>query len=151
MNAVSPDIVVMSPEGEYLIVVEVKVNRSQNAIRQIKQTMASTGCSTGLLVAGEHVILLRDSLEKFNGESIYIAGEAKLPNSLLPPADGQWKGEPAIEFESQVQRWLEKLKLTTRMDNLPSDLSNLFAEPIMSLLQIGEVRAAHPRWSKIAK
>ncbi len=75
MNAGSPDIVVMSPEGEYLIVVEVKVDdrsvRNQNAIHQIKQIMASTGCSTGLLVAGENVILLRDSLEKFNGESIY--------------------------------------------------------------------------------
>ncbi len=155
MNAGSPDIVVMSPEGEYLIVVELKVDdrsvKHQHVIRQIKQIMASTGCSTGLLIAGESVILLRDSLEKFNGESIYIAGEAKLPNSLLPPADEQWKGEPAIEFESQVQRWLEKLKLTTRMDNFPSDLCNLLDESIMNLLQIGEVRAAHPRWSKIAK
>jgi len=70
---------------------------------------------------------------------------------LLPSADEQWKGNPAIEFESQVQRWLEKLKLTASMDNFPSDLRNLLSESIMSLLQIGEVRAGGPRWSKLAR
>ena len=97
------------------------------------------------------MILLRDSLEKYNGESIYVVGEAKLPDSLLPPADEQWKANPGMEFESRVQRWLEKLKLTASMEKLPNDLRNLLGEPIMSLLRIGEVRAAGPRWSKSAK
>jgi Type I restriction enzyme R protein N terminus (HSDR_N) len=148
-----PDIIVTSQEGEYLIIVEVKLKNisDQNAIEQLKRTMASIGCSVGLVVAGDRVILLRDSLEKYNGESIDVVGEAKLPDSLLPPADEQWKGNPAIEFESRVQRWLEKLKLTASMDNFPNELRNLLGESIITLLQIGEVRAGGPRWSKVAQ
>ncbi len=149
-----PDIVVTTQDGEYLMIVEVKLKHiSINArlIAQLKNDMASIGCSVGLVVAGERVILLRDSLEKYNGESIDVVGEAQLPDSLLPPADEQWKGNPSIEFESRVQRWLEKLKLTANMENFPNDLKNLLGEPIISLLRIGEVRAAGPRWSKSAK
>jgi hypothetical protein len=92
-----PDIIVTSQDGEYLMIVEVKfphISIAKSAIEQLKHTMASIGCSVGLVVAGERVILLRDSLEKYNGESIYVVGEAKLPDSLLPPADEQWKGKP---------------------------------------------------------
>jgi Type I restriction enzyme R protein N terminus (HSDR_N) len=153
MKTSQPDIIVTSQEGEYLIIVEVKLKNisDRNAIEQLKRTMASIGCSVGLVVAGDRVILLRDSLEKYNGESIDVVGEAKLPDSLLPPADEQWKGNPAIEFESRVQRWLEKLKLTASMDNFPNDLRNLLGESIITLLQIGEVRAGGPRWSKVAQ
>lgn len=154
MNTSQPDIIVSGQDGEYLMIVEVKlkdISISAQAIQQLKHTMASIGCSVGLVVAGERVILLRDSLEKYNGESIYVVGEAQLPDSLLPPADEQWKANPGMEFESRVQRWLEKLKLTASMENLPNDLRNLLGEPIMSLLRIGEVRAGGPRWSKSAK
>lgn len=149
-----PDIIVIGQDGEYLMIVEVKLKDinigTQSAIlQQFEHTMASLGCSVGLVVAGERVILLRDSLEKYNGESIDVVGEAKLPDSLLPPADEQWKGNPAIEFESRVQRWLEKLKLTGSMDNYPNDLRNLLGESIIILLRIGEVRAGGPRWSKV--
>lgn len=151
-----PDIIVIDQDGEYLMIVEVKLKDinigTQNAIiQQFKHTMASIGCSVGLVVAGDRVILLRDSLEKYNGESIDVVGEAKLPDSLLPPADEQWKGNPAIEFESRVQRWLEKLKLTGSMDNYPNDLRNLLGESIIILLRIGEVRAGGPRWSKVTQ
>ena len=124
----APDIIVTSQDGEYLMLVEVKfkhISIDKSAIEQLKHTMASIGCSVGLVVAGERVSLLRDSLEKYNGESIYVVGEAQLPDSLLPPADEQWKGNPASEFESRVQRWLVKLKLTASMDNFPNDLRKL--------------------------
>jgi bifunctional pyridoxal-dependent enzyme with beta-cystathionase and maltose regulon repressor activities len=65
MQTTQPDIVVISPDGEYLMLVEVKLNdisdRDQKVIAQLKQLMVSIGCSVGLVVAGEHLILLRAS------------------------------------------------------------------------------------------
>jgi hypothetical protein len=113
--------------------------------------MSAIGCSAGLLVAGERVILLRDSFEESNGASVHVVGEAKLPDFLLPPADEQWRGNPGLEYESRVQRWLENLKRTASIENLPDDLKALLSEPIISLLRLGEVRAAGPRWSKAVK
>ncbi len=155
MKTAHPDIVVISPDGEYLIIVEVKFNDfvalHRNNVEQLRYLMASMSCSVGLFISGEHIILLRDSLEQSNGESIGIVGEAKLPDSLLPPPDSQWKGNQGLEFESRVQRWLEELKLASSIKDLPNDLKKLFGEPIISLLRLGEVRAAGPRWSKVAK
>ncbi len=104
MKTAQPDIVVISPDGKYLMIVEVKLKdvEEQNAIQQLKRYMASIGCSVGLVVSGEHITLLRDSFEKSGGESIDVVGEARLPDSLLPPADKQWQGERALEFESRV-------------------------------------------------
>ena len=161
MQTVHPDIVVVSPDGEYLIIVEVKLSdrdtlHHQSAVSQLRHLMAATGCSVGFAVSNERISLLRDSFEKFNGESISVVGEAKLPNSLLPPSDGHKasgghkRGEHAFEFESRVQEWLETLKLTSNIEKLPNDLRALFKEPIVSLLQWGEIRAAHPRWSGVA-
>lgn len=154
MNTAHPDIVVVSPDGDYLIVVEVKTNdipsHRQSTIERLKRLMASTGCSVGLVVAGNHISLLRDSLEKSHGESISVVSEARLPDNLLPSADEQWKGKYGLEFESRVQRWLENLKQTPHLENLPSDLAELLSEPIMSLIRLGEIRAAGPRWSRVA-
>lgn len=156
MKTIQPDIVVTSPDGEYLMIVEVKLLNTKNScdrdsINQLKYIMSSLGCSVGLLIFNESIILLRDSLKKSHGESIDVVGEARLPKSLLPPADEQWKGKPGLEFESQVQRWLEELKLSSNIENLPKDLRELLRESIIDLLQLGEVRAASPRWSKVAK
>ncbi|MEI6368606.1 MAG: hypothetical protein WCO49_02675 [Nostocales cyanobacterium ELA608] len=157
-----PDIIVTSPDGEYLIIVEIKLNdvnihlnNSKNIINQLKGSMVEFGCSIGLLVAGERVIVLQDSFDDSHGSSIRVVGEAKLPSYLLPPADEQWRGNPYLdylEFESQVQRWLEKLKLQTNVDSLPDDLRNLFGGRIINLLRFGEIRAGGPRaWSKVVK
>ena len=154
METAHPDIVVTSPDGEYLIIVEIKPNNSsvadQSVIEQLRYLMASTSCSAGLAVSGEHIFLLRDSLEKPHGESIDVVGEARLPDSLLPPSDEQWQEARALEFASRVQQWLEQLKLTSNLENLPDGLRALLAEPIMSLLRFGEIRAAGPRWNKVA-
>lgn len=112
MNTVHhPDIVVVSPDGDYLIVVEVKTNDNlfhrESAIEQLKCLMASTGCSVGLAVTGNHIFLLRDSLEKSHGESIAVVSEARLPDHLLPSADEQWKGKHGLEFESRVNGGLK--------------------------------------------
>lgn len=155
MKTAQPDIVVTSPDGEYLMIVEVKLNDRgvprKNAVDQLKRLMASVGCSLGLLVSGEHVVLLRDSFERSNGESIDVVGEARLPEFLLPPSDEQWQGQQGLAFESRVQRWLEQLRLASSVENLPNDLKQLLSEPIISLLRLGEVRAAGPRWSKTAR
>lgn len=152
MNTAYPDIVVVSPDGDYLIVVEVKTNDNlrQSAIEQLKRLMAAMGCSVGLAVTGDHIFLLRDSLEKSHGESIAVVSEARLPDYLLPSADEQWRGKYGLEFESRVQRWLEKLKQAPSLENLPNDLAELLSEPVLSLIRLGEIRAAGPRWSKVA-
>jgi hypothetical protein len=148
MKTTQADIIVTSADGEYLMVVEVKLNDvKKRAYQQLRYQMASVDCAVGLLVSEDRIVLMRDSLEKYNGESISFVGEAKLPDSLLHP-DGQWK-EPA-EFELQVQRWLENLKLTASLRNLPDDLQQLFGESIINLLRLGEVRSAGPRWSRVA-
>jgi hypothetical protein len=145
MQTLQPDIFVKSPDGEYLMLVEVKLQDTRDsvnrAIESLKRSMVSFDCSLGLLVAGDRVILLRDTLEEYNGASIYIVGEAKLPTSLLPPADLPWQDGGGVEFESQVQNWLENLKLRSNVDKLPSDLKTLLGGAI-NLLQWGEVRAA---------
>jgi hypothetical protein len=156
MKTSHPDIIVTSPDGEYLMIVEVKLNdvskQRQYAMNQLQRSMIDFGCSVGLLVAGERVTVLRDSFDDSHGSSIRVVGEAKLPNYLLPPADEQWKGNPYFEFESQVQRWLEKLKLQTNVDSLPDDLRNLFGGRIINLLRFGEIRAGGARaWSKVVK
>lgn len=154
MNTAHPDIVVVGPDGEYLMIVEVKLDdsdaRRQEAIRQMKHLMASLGCSIGLVIFGKTIFLLRDSLEQSHGESIHVVGEARLPDSLLPSADEQRRAVRGLEFEARVQQWLEKLKQTTNSEVLPGDLGELLGEPIMSLLRLGEIRAAGPRWSRLA-
>jgi hypothetical protein len=155
MKTLQPDIIVTSPDGEYLMVVEAQPSNSgiltQSAVEQFKSTMTSIGCSVGLLIFGEQVILLRDSFNRASGESISVIGEAALPDALLPPADKRWQGEPAFEFEERVQRWLEKLKLSSSMESLPKDLRSLLEEQVIYLLRFGEVRSAGPRWSRAAK
>lgn len=155
MQTIQPDIIVTDSDGEYLMVVEVQLSNTdhlvQRAIAQTKRLMTAVDCSMGLVVAGDRLVLLRDSLEWANGQSIKIVGEAKLLNSLLPPADEQWRGHPHLEFESKVQRWLEDLKLASNADNLPSDLRQLFDAPVINLLRFGDIRAGGPRWRKVAR
>jgi hypothetical protein len=154
MKTFSADILVVSPDGDYLMIVEVKnadVNhQTQDAIKNLKRLMASAGCSVGLLVAGERVILLRDSFEELNGDSVYVVGEARLPDSLLPPAE-EWERNLSFGFESRVQRWLEKLQRSRSIIDLPDDLKSLFGGSVVNLLLLGEIRAAGPRWSKATK
>jgi hypothetical protein len=148
METAQSDIIVTSADGEYLMVVEVKLNGvGKQAYDQLRSQMASVDCAVGLLVSGDRIVLMRDSLEKYNGDSISIIGEAKLPDSLLHPNDGEWKGQ--LEFELQVQRWLENIKLTASLKNLPNDLQQLFGESMINLLRLGEVRSAGPRWSRV--
>ena len=89
---------------------------------------------------------MRDSLAEYDGASIYIVGEARLPLDLLPPADPQWQGQEGIEFKSRVQNWLEGLKIQANVEKLPTELRNLLNEPVIFLLNWGEIRAAGYRW-----
>jgi Type I restriction enzyme R protein N terminus (HSDR_N) len=148
MKTAQPDIIVTSPDGEYLMIIEVKASNHSvsSAVEQLKHHMTSIGCSVGLVVSGDRIVLLRDSLETSNGESIAVVGEANLPESLLPQSEAQWQSE-SIEFTSRVQQWLETLKLFP-VETLPNDVRVLLS-PIMSLFRLGEVRAAAPRWSQV--
>jgi hypothetical protein len=156
MKTSRPDIIVTSPDGEYLMIVEVTLNERNldSAVEQVKYLMGDFDCSVGLVVAGDQIVLLRDSLEKYNGASAHIVGQAKLPNFLLPPADEQWKinrTRNEFQFGLRVQRWLEQLKHNANIDNFPDDLKALLGNQIINLLSFGEVRSGGPRRSNVAK
>ncbi|MDS3859952.1 hypothetical protein RIF25_03930 [Thermosynechococcaceae cyanobacterium BACA0444] len=150
MNTAHPDIIVVSPDGEYLIVVKVKLTNGNHlqdvdALEQLKSVMASFGCSNGLLVTGNFIFILRDSFEKSHGESIYLVGKAKLPEFLLPSVGEQWQQERAMEFELRVQQWLEHLKQPSSLQMLPKDLRTLLEGHIINRLRFGDIRAARLR------
>jgi hypothetical protein len=146
-----PDIVVVSPDGEYLVIVLIKLtSRSFDSvlIDCLKHFMLSLGCANGLLICGVTVTLLRDSLEQSDGSSIQVIGEAQLPETLLPSTQNQSPTQAGWEFATKVQQWMEGLTLTTNVQKLPEDLQHLFSEPILNLLRIGEIRSGGPRWNK---
>ena len=154
MKISQPDIVLVSPDGEYLMVVEVTLSdneaNAQNAINQVRSIMASVGCSMGLVILGRRLILLRDSFESSGGDSIRIVGEAKLPDFLHVPTESSRQARNEQNFAIQIQKWLETLKTPFGANSLPKDVRELLGEPILSLFQLGELRATKPRWSQIA-
>lgn len=148
-----PDIIVVSPDGEYLMLVEIKftsrgVDQASQAIAQLKQYMVGLGCPNALLIWGETIMLLRDSFEQSDGSSIRVIGAAKLPDTLLPPTQNQSPVQAEWEFATRVQQWMEELALTTNVRQMPEDLQRLFSNPILNLLRIGEIRSGGPRWNK---
>lgn len=152
-SASNVDIIVTTPDNELLMVVEVKSysltdSQMDQAIAQLKQYMLSTACMMGLLVAAERLILLKDSFEQFDGSSITILGEARLPASLLPASEKLW-GHPSLDFEARVQAWLESLQNPLATEALPDDLQDVFNPFVLNILQSGDVRSAGPRWNKM--
>lgn len=135
------------------MLVEVKLGDlpelHQSAIKQLKHLMTLMGCTIGLVVTGTRVSLLRDSLEQPNGASIHLIGEAQLPDYLRPLVTDPTANLRAVEFTDRIQQWLESLQKDD-LSELPADLQVLLADSVMPLLQFGEIRAAGPRWSRVA-
>ncbi len=154
MISSQPDIVLVSPDGEYLMLVEIKLNDSKSQVRtgiaQLTHAMVAMGCSTGLLITGARIILLRDSLESVNGASIQKMGEARLPHELLTALERPNRQESYAEFEVRVQQWLESLKLFTDPESLPDAWGELLGGTVLGLLRLGEILVTHPRWSPVA-
>ena len=149
-----PDIIVVSPDGEYLMLVEIKmtsrsIDQASQAITQLKQYMLGLGCPNGLLIWGETIMLLQDSFEKSDGTSIQVISEAKLPGTLLLPQKSKSPTQAGWEFETRVQQWLEGLTLAANVQQLSEDLQHLFSEPILNLLRMGEIKSGGPRWSQV--
>ncbi|NEQ46051.1 MAG: type I restriction enzyme HsdR N-terminal domain-containing protein [Leptolyngbya sp. SIOISBB] len=153
MKAAHSDIIVVSPSGEYLMLVEVKlgdlVEIYQSAIEQLKYLMTLMGCAVGLAVTSTRISLLRDSLEQPNGASIHLVGEAQLPDDLRLSVTNPTANLSEVEFTDQVQQWLESLQKDD-LGELSADLKALLEDSVMPLLQFGEIRAAGPRWSRVA-
>lgn len=151
-----PDIIVTSPDGEYLMLVEIKminnsIDQTSQAIAQAKQYMVGLGCPNSLLILGERIMLLWDSFEQSDGASIQVIGEAKLPDALLSTRKSQSPVQAGWEFATQVQQWLEGLTLAENVQQLPEDLHRLFSDPILNLLRIGEIRSGGPRWGQVTE
>ncbi|MFO5439523.1 MAG: hypothetical protein ACLBM4_12885, partial [Dolichospermum sp.] len=75
-----PDIIVTSPDGEYLMIVEIKPNdvskQRQYGMNQLQRSMIDFGCSVGLLVAGERGTGLLDSFVVSHGSYSSVVGDA---------------------------------------------------------------------------
>ena len=144
----SPDIVVVNPNGEYLILVEVKLNTiTKEAEERLKKLMVSIGCSLGLLISTTHIILFRDSLRELDGQSIQTIESAQLPLNFFYLENKSDTKQRHDELESKIQQWLEKIKSSFNINDFSPELQKIL-EYISPLLQIGEVRAAHLRYLK---
>ena len=144
----SPDIVVVNPNGEYLILVEVKLNTiTKEAEERLKKLMVSMGCSIGLLISTTQIILFRDSLRELNGQSIQTIESAQLPPNFFHVENKSDTKQWHDELEAKIQQWLEKIQSSVNIDNFSPELQKIL-EYISPLLQIVEVRAAHLRYLK---
>lgn len=144
----SPDIVIVNPNGEYLILVEVKLNTiTKEAEERLKKLMFSMGCSIGLLISTTHIILFRDSLRELNGQSIQKIESAQFSPNFFHVENKSDTKQWHDELEAKIQQWLEKIQSSVNIDDFSPELQKIL-EYISPSLQIGEVRAAHLRHLK---
>src|SRR5678816_350204 len=95
------DIVVTSSTGHFDLVVQVKLSGElEFTTTQLSEYMSRVGASVGLVVGREAIRILRDTYR--SRPSIHVVGE--FPIAL---ARGLRPGTDAVEFEVQVQKWLE--------------------------------------------
>lgn len=131
------DIVVTSPTGHTDLVVEVKLAKQLDAATaQVGEYMRRIGAAVGLVVGQDRLRILR---ETYRGQpSIRVVGE--FPLEL---ARGLHPSDDPLEFEEDVQRWLEALARTGNTAEEP--LLAALREHVLPVIADGTVRAAGPR------
>lgn len=119
-----PDIIVTGPDpSDVALIVEVSLsNRSQqDSERQLKASMASLGSPVGLLVTPERLRLYRDRYLPSAEDSITEVGEFDL-NDILRFRPTRNAKADSLDFERNVQSWLEGLSAESVLSGLPPNL-----------------------------
>ena len=155
MRVQGPDIIITDSEDgyvEYLMAIEVKLTPisqqlKQEAVNNLRRYMQSMNCLSGLLVFKDRIIRV-DNLFNSQGKPL---PEAVISMSLLPPASGKWGKDEHLNFEEQVQSWLEALKYPSAFQTLSPSLQEILSEPVISFIRQGDIRAAGPRYLKAEK
>jgi hypothetical protein len=145
--AFEPDIIVTGPDGsEVALVVEVKLSsRSlENSERQLKAYMASLRSPVGLLVTPERLRLYRDRYLPSVEDSITEVGEFDV-NDILRFRPTQNTKADSLDFERNVQSWLEGLSTESGLSGLPPEFKRAAQMYIVPALTQGVVRSGHPR------
>jgi hypothetical protein len=147
-----PDILVMSPDGdEIILVAQVKVHENwlNQEEQQLKRYMFGMRCPLGMLVTPESLRLFRDTYTSYGQESIERIGEYST-RGLFDDALARYPRDDnaAIRgflLEDAVQAWLERLAAGADLSELPPDLKNAMEDHVLPALVYGDVRAAGPR------
>lgn len=139
--AFEPDIIIKSPDGGRLMVIEAKVamNDLPRTEEGLKGYMVAMQYPFGLLITPEKGWVYRDSYFSLYPASVQQVEE--LDSTQI------WRQDPPrepLKFEAFVQRWIEDLA-DFPTQSLPPQLKNIVERYILPAIAAGEVKAAHPR------
>jgi hypothetical protein len=139
----SPDIVVTEPGSSHvLLIVEAKTTQSASSSEDnLKRYMWEMSCPVGLFASPRSIVLYRNSFTGYTGDSIRRLGEFPSPRSW-----GAFEGSKSgAEFETRVQRWLEKLRRNVPSAEVPTETREALSEFVLPSLINGEIHAGGPR------
>ena len=152
-----PDILVTTADSRILLVVEAKFNARELADIEppLKRYMVKMGVPVGLLVTPKILGIYRNKYTGTSEKSVERIKLVDIPVSWLgfsrfqnlPPEkrSNQSLSNLALDFEEQVQSWLERLQTSDFLQHLSPDARDVVSDYIVPVLNEGTVRAAHPR------
>jgi hypothetical protein len=154
MKSINPDIIITNAEGEYLVILQIKITQGlinsptnqPHIFDALKATMVALNCPIGVLIINQDITILRDSFEQSNGDSISIANQATIKSLNIPEKDSYTTNYSlGAEFEDQVQKWFVQLQSESCPYEQQEEASKIFDPLTLSLIRGGEIRAGHPR------
>jgi len=142
-----PDLIVTGPDpSDVALVVEVKLTSRglENSERQLKASMASLRSPVGLLVTPDRLRLYRDRYLPSLEDSITEVGEFDV-NDILRFRPTRNPEADSLDFERNVQSWLEGLATESGLSGLSPEFQRAAQMFIVPALAQGVVRSGHPR------
>ena len=152
-----PDILVTTADSRILLVVEAKFNARELADIEppLKRYMVKMGAPVGLLVTPKVLGIYRNKYTGTSEKSVERIKLVDIPESwpgfsrfqnLSPEKrSDQSLSNLALDFEEQVQSWLERLQTSGFLQHLSPEALDVVSDYIVPVLNEGTVRAAHPR------
>lgn len=142
-----PDTIVTGPDAsDVALVVEVKLSSQKldDSERQLKANMASLRSPVGLLVTPQRIRLYQDRYLPSVEDSIAEVGDFDV-NDILRFRPTQNPQADSLDFERNVQSWLEGLSSESELRGLPPEFKRAAQMYIVRALTQGIVRSGHPR------